>query len=113
MCWGAGATYDLSKALNANSQIKSAGYRLAYTAYIDAITHYWIGAETRRPVGTAAHDNYFQRRDWLLKGNSVSQANNVNVSNASWGKNLRHTSIDDNATVQAQLASGVGAHVLV
>lgn len=111
--WGAGATYELSKGLAANSAVAAAGYRLQYTASVDGIRHYSISAETRKPVATQFHDNYYQRKDWLLRGNSISGANNVNVTNTTWGKSLVHTTIDDNATLQSYLVNSLKTHVIV
>lgn len=110
--WGGGATYELAKGLQANTAIKSQ-YTLSYTAYIDAITHNSLSSERRLPPGTAYHDNIYQRRDWLLRGNSVTGANtNLNVTNTSWGKNLTHTTIDDNINVQNIIIDGVTSHVI-
>jgi hypothetical protein len=105
--WGGGATYDLSVALNKNAALAPAGYRLAYTAYVDAIRHYSLGAETRKPIGTLVHDNFYQRKDWLLRGTSISGSNNVNVTQTTWGRSLTHTTIDDNATLQSLLINSL------
>ncbi len=111
--WGGGATYELSAGLNANKSLAPAGYKLRYTAYIDGIRHNSISAETRKPVGTAYHDNFFQRKDFFLKGNSVSGANNINVTNTTWGKNLVHTSIDDNLTLHGMLLKNLTDRLIV
>ena len=110
--WGGGATYELSYGLSRNTALAPAGYQLVYTAYVDAIRHYSLSAETRKPVGTQYHDNFDQRKDWLLKGNAVSGANNVNVTLTSWGKKLVHTTIDDNATLQDILISNLKSMVI-
>ena len=111
--WGSGATYDLSNGLSKNSALAPAGYVLQYTAYIDGIRHYSLSAETRKPIGTKYHDNYFQRKDWLLRGNNVSGANNVNVTTQrSWGKSLVHTTIDDRAELQAELLGKLKTRVI-
>ena len=109
--WGGGATYELAKGLQANTAIQGK-WTLSYTAYIDGITHGWISSETRRPPGSRYHDNIYQRKDWLLKGNSVIGAVNLNVTNTTWGKNLVHTSIDDNAMVQSIIITNLGTHVV-
>src|SRR5262249_40768253 len=111
--WGGGATYDLSKALSANSALKPAGYKLRFTAYVDGIRHGSITSETRLPVGTAYHDNFYERRDFLIKGNSVSGAHNTNVTSTSWGKSLTHTTIDDSPTLQGLLLGDLIARVTV
>jgi hypothetical protein len=111
--WGGGATYDLTKALAANTKLKPAGYKLVFTAYVDGIRHSAISAETRLPVGTAYHDNFFQRSDFLLEGNSVAKGHNTNVTNTSWGKSLSHTTIDDSPTLQSLLLGHLITRVAV
>lgn len=101
--WGGGATRDLANALKGTTSLAAAGYRLQYTAYVDGIRHNSISAETRLPPGTAYHDNFYQRKDTLLKGNSVAGATNINVTQTTWGRQLVHTTIDDNATLQQAL----------
>lgn len=107
--WGGGATYELANGLQTSTI--AGQYILSYTAYIDAISHGWISSERRLPPGTAYHDNIYQRRDWLLRGNSVTGAVNVNVTNTTWGTNLVHTTIDDNATVQTTIITNLGTKV--
>lgn len=97
------ASRDLANALKGTTSLAAAGYRLQYTAYIDGIRHNSISAETRLPPGTAYHDNFYQRKDMLLKGNSVAGATNINVTQTTWGRQLVHTTIDDNATLQQAL----------
>ena len=112
--WGGGATYELSYALSRNTALVPAGYKLQYTAYVDGIRHTSLfSAETRLPIGTMYHDNFYQRKDWLLKGNSVAGANNVNVTTQrSWGKGLVHTTIDDSAELQAELVGKLMTKVI-
>lgn len=110
--WGGGATYDLSKALSTNTALAPAGYKLQFTAYVDGIRHGALSSETRLPVGTAYHDNYFQRRDFLLKGNTVTGAHNTNLTQTTWGSKLVHTTIDDSPTLQGLLVSNLMAHVV-
>jgi len=110
--WGAGAAYNLSNALKKTKTLAPAGYRLTYTASIDGIKHRSIGAETRKPVGTAYHDNVYQRKDFLPRGNKVSEAQNLNVTLTSWGVNLRHVTIDDHPTVQELLVTNLRARVI-
>ena len=105
--WGAGATYELAAGLSADPQLIGQ-YELKYTAYVDGIRHdSFFTAERRKPVATQYHDNIYQRRDWLLKGDSVTGANNLNVTSTSWGKSLVHTTIDDNSTVQLTLVTNL------
>lgn len=110
--WGAGATYDLSNALKKTTTLAPAGYRLTYTAAIDGIKHSSVSSETRKPVGTAYHDNIFQRKDLLPRGNTVSGAQNVAVTKTTWGKNLRHVTIDDDPTVQQIVINNLRARVI-
>jgi len=109
--WGGGATYELSAGLK-NTPALAGKYQLQYTAYVDGIRHYSLSSETRLPAGTQYHDNFYQRKDWLLRGNSVIGANNVNVTLTSWGKNLVHTTIDDNATLQNLLVTNLMTKVI-
>jgi hypothetical protein len=110
--WGGGATYELAAGLKADATM-AGQYQLKYTAYIDGIRHGSISAETRLPALTQYHDNFYQRKDWLLKGNSVAGANNVNVTLTTWGKSLVHTTIDDNATLQGLLVNKLMTRIVV
>jgi len=82
--WGGGSTYQLAAGLNSDAALKGR-YQLQYTAYIDGIRQCSISSETRLPTGTLYHDNLYQRKDFLIKGNSVSGAVNVNVTTTTWG----------------------------
>jgi hypothetical protein len=111
--WGGGATYNLSNALKKTPSLATAGYKLVYTAYIDGIRQGSISAETRKPVGTLNHDNIYQRKDSFPHGNTVKGANlNLNVTTTTWGKLLRHVTIDDHPTVQQIIIDNLTAHVL-
>lgn len=111
--WGGGATYELAKGLSTSSV--AGKYVLKYTAYIDGITHGTISSERRLPPGTQYHDNYFQRKDWLLKGNTITSVipvgvtvRNVNVTtNTIWGQSLVHTTLDDNAILQGLIVDSL------
>lgn len=112
--WGGGSTCSLSSALNSHALVKSAGYKLVFTAYIDAFrrgSFLGLSPETRKPIGSLYHVNYYQRKDWLLKGTSVAGAVNTNVTQTTWGKNLLHTTIDDSAVLQGLLTSALTARV--
>jgi hypothetical protein len=109
--WGGGATYELAAGLKADASL-AGQFQLKYTAYIDGIQHYWIGSETRLPANSLYHDNLYQRKDWLLRGNSVAGAVNLNVTNTVWGRNLVHTTIDDSSMVQSIIVSNLTAKVL-
>lgn len=110
--WGGGATYELAAGLKSNAALATAGYKLQYTAYVDGIRHNSIVAETRLPVGTKFHDNFYQRNDFWLKGNAVAGANNVNVTTTDWGKSLTHTTVDDNATLQSLLVNSLATRIV-
>ncbi|HND55601.1 MAG TPA: hypothetical protein PLV92_24470, partial [Pirellulaceae bacterium] len=111
--WGGGATYELAAGLKANTSLATAGYQLRYTAYIDAITHNSITAETRMPAGSKFHDNFYQRKDFWLKGNAVAGANNVNVTATTWGASLVHTTVDDSPTLQSLLVNSLVTRIVV
>jgi hypothetical protein len=106
--WGGGATYELSAGLKADASL-TGQFELKYTAYIDGIRHGWISSETRFPPNSLYLDNLYQRKDWLLRGNSVANAANVNVTNTTWGKSLVHTTIDDHALVQSTIVNNLKA----
>jgi hypothetical protein len=111
--WGGGATYNLSNALKKTPTLASAGYKLVYTAYIDGIRHGSISSETRKPVGTLYHDNVYQRKDLVPRGNKVTGANlNLNVTATTWGSQLRHVTVDDHPTVQQILVDNLKARVI-
>ena len=109
--WGAGGTHDLSVALAANTDLTSAGYRLRYTASVDGIRHHLLFAETRLPVGSEFHDNYFQRKDPLLRGQRIAGAVNHNVSHKRWGRKLTHTQMDDAPQLQAGIVQTLAGRV--
>jgi hypothetical protein len=109
--WGAGATYELAAGLKADARL-TGQYELKYTAYVDGIRHYTLSAERRLPALTRYHDNIYQRRDWLLRGDSVTGAANLNVTNTTWGRLLVHTTIDDNSIVQQTLVNNLTTRVV-
>jgi len=108
--WGGGATYELAAGLKADASL-AGQFQLKYTASIDGIRHNTISAETRLPPSTLYHDNLFQRRDWLLRGNNVAGAVNLNVTSTAWGQSLVHTTIDDSAMVQSIIVSNLTTKV--
>ena len=69
--------------------------------------------EQRLPPVTQFHDNIFQRKDWLLKGNTIVGANNLNVTNTTWGSSLVHTTLDDNAMVQSIVVGNLKTRMAV
>jgi len=109
--WGGGSTYQLTSGLNADASLKG-HYQLQYTAYVDGIRRGTISSEIRLPTATLYHDNLYQRKDWLIKGNSVNGAVNVNVTTTTWGKLLVHTTIDDNVMVQQIIVTNLKAKLL-
>jgi len=110
--WGGGATYELATGLQANTAL-TGRYALKYTAYVDGIRHNALGADQRLPPRTLFHDNVFQRKDWLLKGNTIVGANNLNVTNTTWGSSLVHTTLDDNAMVQSIVVGNLKTRMAV
>jgi len=111
---GGGSTHDLANRLDTN-RASIGSFALVYTAYIDGIRNSSdidISSETRLPPSTAYHVNYYQRNDFLLKGNSVPGANvDVNAGAQPWGGGLVHTSVDDAPEVRSGVLSGLLAHV--
>jgi hypothetical protein len=101
---GGGSTHDLAERL-ANNAGSIGSFVVPYTAYIDAIENdsdIDLDAERRLPPGTQYHVNYYQRSDFLIRGNSVPGADvDVNVNSTPWGGSLVHTSIDDHTNVRS------------
>ena len=96
---GGGSIYDLVWRLNLMSSTLNP-YNIAFTGYVDAIKQASINAETRLPLGTAFHANYYQRNGpidgWIVEGAHI----NVDVNaDRGWkdedGDDLTHTTIDD------------------
>lgn len=106
--WGGGATFELARGIQGDATLRGR-FALRYTAYIDAVTHREISSERRLPPGTSYHDNIYESRDWLIRGDSVANASNVNVTNTSWGSGLGHTSIDDHPVVRSIVVSNLTA----
>ena len=111
---GGGSTHDLASRLDTNRG--SIGtFSIDYTAYVDGIRNSSdidISSETRLPPSTAYHVNYYQRNDFLLRGNSVpGSAVDVNVTNTPWGSSLVHGSIDDHPNVRDGVLQPLLAHI--
>jgi len=47
-----------------------------------------------------------------LRTGEINGANNINVTQTTWGKNLTHTTIDDNATLQNLLVTNLMTRVI-
>ena len=101
----------LSVGLKNNTAIADQ-YQLQYTAYVDGIRHKLLSAERRLPVNTKYHDNFYQRKDWPLKGDSVTARTTSTLRNTTWGQNLVHTTIDDNATLQNTLVTNLMKRII-
>jgi triacylglycerol lipase len=104
---GGGSLYDLTERLQAN-QASIGNFDIVFTGYIDAIENdsdVDLDSETRRPIGTQYHVNYYQQWGFIPPwGNSVGGADvNVNVTSTTWGWLLFHISITTSAQVQAGL----------
>lgn len=111
---GGGSTHDLAERLDDNRG--SIGtFTIPYTAYIDGIgnsSDIDITSETRLPPSTTYHVNYYQRNDFLIRGNSVPGANvDVNVGNTPWGSGLDHGAIDDHVNVRDGVLQPLLVHV--
>ena len=112
---GGGSTHDLAGLLDSN-RASIGTFTFPYTAYIDGIRNSSdidINSETRLPAATQYHVNYYQRNDFLIRGNSVPGANvDVNVTNTPWGSGLVHTSIDDHPNVRDGVLTPLLQHVV-
>ncbi len=103
---GGGSTYDLAERLDIN-RASIGTFTMPYSAYIDGIENdsdIDLDSERRRPLGSAYHVNYYQRNDFLIKGNSITTGGaevDVNVTSTPWGSGLVHTSIDDHDNVRS------------
>ena len=104
--WGGAATHNLVAGLKANKSL-AGQFQLRYTAYVDGISRGGISSERRLPPLTQHHDNFFQRKDFLLKGSTVTGADNVNVTLTPWGSSLGHTTIDDSPTLQSLIETNL------
>ena len=102
---GGGSIYDLCERLDDNAG--SIGpFDIPFTGYIDGIENdsdVDLDAETRLPIGSAYHVNYYQSHwSWWIWGDSVPGADvDVNVTSTGWGGGLSHISITTHANVQA------------
>jgi subtilisin-like proprotein convertase family protein len=102
---GGGSLYDLTERLQAN-QASIGDFEIVFTAYIDAIENdsdVDLDSETRLPLGTQYHVNYYQQWGFIPPwGNSVAGADiNVNVTSTGWGWLLFHISITTAPEVKA------------
>jgi hypothetical protein len=103
---GGGSTYDLSERLDIN-RASIGTFTMPYSAYIDGIENdsdFDLDSERRRPLGSAYHVNYYQRSDFLIRGNSITTGGaevDINVTSTPWGGSLVHTSIDDHVNVRS------------
>ena len=103
---GGGSTYDLAERLDIN-RASIGTFTMPYSAYIDGIENdsdIDLDSERRRPLTSAYHVNYYQRSDFLIKGNSITTGGaevDINVNSTPWGGGLVHGSIDDHANVRS------------
>jgi hypothetical protein len=101
---GGGSTHDLAERLDADRSTIGT-FTIPYTGYVDAIRNgsdIDIASETRRPPSAQYLVNYYERNDFLIRGNSVGGADvNVNVNSTPWGDDLGHGEIDDHPNVRA------------
>jgi hypothetical protein len=104
---GGGSTYDLAERLDVN-RASIGTFTMPYSAYVDAIENdsdIDIESERRRPRATGYHVNYYERNDFLIKGNSINSGGgaevDVNVNSQPWGGGLGHSEVDDHANVRS------------
>ncbi|MFN8643037.1 MAG: hypothetical protein U0802_15800 [Candidatus Binatia bacterium] len=111
---GGGSTHDLAERLN-DGRAGIGTFTIPYTAYVDAIENdsdIDLDSETRLPPTTAYHVNYYQRRDFFVKGNSIPAANvNINVNDEPWGGGIDHGACDDPPNVRSAVLNALVAHV--
>lgn len=89
----------MAQRLHDDSQDKIASdYSLAFTAYVDAVRTWPLAlAETRRPVGTAFHANYY-RAGGAYMNDADDDRDYSNLTDGA-------VNIDENATVQRDLTA--------
>lgn len=102
---GCGSIYDLSERLQLN-QASIGDFDIVFSACIDGIENdsdVDLDPETRLPLGTQYHVNYYQQWGFIPPwGNSVAGADvDVNVTSTSWGSFLWHITITNSAEVQS------------
>jgi len=100
---GGGQAYDLSQRLNDNTATSGL---LVYTAYMDAVESTGGTPESRRPVNTDYHVNYWQPHAsgllWLHGAATATGTADfeLDVRTTAWGASLDHFSIDDHVNVR-------------
>ncbi|MFP6663751.1 MAG: hypothetical protein VCC00_06095 [Deltaproteobacteria bacterium] len=101
---GGGSIYDVLEKLDADGV---GGFSVPFTAYIDGISNVSnlaIAAETRLPIGTAYHVNFYQTNLftplWIWGASVPGSAVDVNVNYTSWGGGLLHITITQAEQVQ-------------
>lgn len=114
---GGGSTYDLAERLDVN-RASIGSFTMPYSAYVDAIENdsdIDIESERRRPRATGYHVNYYERNDFLIKGNSINSGGgaevDVNVNDTPWGGGLGHGEIDDHPNVRSGVLDPLLARV--
>lgn len=103
---GGGATFNLAQQLNR---------RLAYTAYIDAIQQPFANTlpEKDRPLKSDYHVNLFQTTGAIHGAAMGAEADeDIDVrTNHQWLLNVTHSTIDNDARVQAHIKTGITTKV--
>ncbi len=100
---GGGSTYNLAWRLNenviGNLTDVTGGFAIPYTAYIDAITDYTMGAENRRPLLSLFHVNQYQNNTGatggFLNGGPAGGDDDIDRSY----RGVVHSNIDDDPVV--------------
>ena len=97
--YGGNSVYNLAQRLHDDTQDEIASdYSLAFTAYVDAVRTWPLAlAETRRPLGTAFHANYY-RADGAYMDDAEDNRDYSNLTDGA-------VNIDENATVQSDLTA--------
>ena len=113
---GGGSTYNLAQKLNNNRGVLPQ-FAIKQTAYIDGIKdEAGTLAEDRLPPGSLNHINHYQRNffELLLKGvptTGIPAANNINVTQTTWGANAKHGEIDDLIEVKDKIVAEINTNV--
>jgi hypothetical protein len=100
---GGGSAYGLSWRLNENVAGRitdiTRDFDIVLTGYIDAVQDSTASPETRRPLLSQYHVNFYQRNDYLLYGSATVVAPTVgpteNYQIDSGGNSVGHGNIDD------------------
>jgi hypothetical protein len=104
---GGGSTYGLSWRLNENVAGRltdiTRSFNVVLTAYIDAVQDYTASPETRRPLLSQSHVNFYQLNSWHLYGGATVAVPAVGTTENHHidpnGSLIGHGNIDDDLFV--------------